>query len=133
MILLDSHVLVWLAEGLPQLGLDARAAVDQALAEEALAVSAITFWEVAISQAKDRLRLIQPVEAWRAELLERGVIELPVTGDVAITSVRVVGLHADPADRLIAATAWSKRATLVTADDRILGWNGPILRLDARR
>jgi PIN domain nuclease of toxin-antitoxin system len=132
MIVLDTHVLVWLAEGLPRLGPEARAAADATLAEEALAVSAITFWEVAMLQAKDRLRLTQPVEAWRAELLDRGLTEIAVTGDLAITSTRLVGFHADPADRIIATTAWLKHATLLTADERILAWNGPVQCLDAR-
>lgn len=132
MIVLDTHALVWLAEGLPQLGKIARTAVDQALAEEALAVSAITFWEVAMLHEKGRLRLTQPAEAWRAELLDRGLQELPVCGEIGIAAVRLDDFHPDPADRIITATATLRRATLVTADDRILEWSGPLLRLDAR-
>ncbi len=57
MILLDTHALVWLAEGLPALGKKARASADQALAEDALAVSAISLWEIALLHQKDRLTL----------------------------------------------------------------------------
>lgn len=132
MIVLDTHALVWLVEGLPQIGPVARAAADAALAEDGLAVSAISFWEVAMLQSRERLRLRQPAEAWRTELLDRGLLELPVTGEVGIAAARLAGFHADPADRMIAATAALRRATLVTADERVLAWNGPLSRLDAR-
>ena len=132
MILLDTHALVWLVEGLPQIGAVARAAADAALSEDSLAVSAISFWEVAMLQARGRLRLRQPAEAWRAELLERGLVELPVTGEIGIAAVRLADFHADPADRIITATAALRRATLITADDRILAWSGPVGRLDAQ-
>lgn len=132
MIVLDTHALVWLAEGLADLGHEARAAADRALAEGALAVSAISFWEVAMLVEKGRLRAVQPLPAWRRELLDSGLTEIPVSGEVGITAVALPDLHPDPADRIIVATASLHRATLVTADRRLLDWSGALHRIDAR-
>ena len=41
--------------------------------------------------------------------------------------------HADPADRFIMATALLHGATLITADDRILMWAGPLRWHEARQ
>jgi len=130
-ILLDTHALVWLVEGLPQLGKKARTAADLALAEERLTVSAIAFWEITMLENKARLRVAQPVGAWRASLIERGLIEIQSRRDRHRGSMPL-GFHADPADRIITATAALNRATLMTADDRILRWSGKLTRIDAR-
>ncbi len=132
MILLDTHTLVWLTEGMADLGLRARAAADRALGEQGLAVSAISFWEIAMLAQKGRLRLVQPPDPWRAELLESGLLEVPANGEIGMTATILPDLHPDPADRIIVATAALHRATLVTADRRLLEWTGELARLDAR-
>ena len=133
MILLDTHALVWLSEGLPTLGKQARKIADQALAEDALAVSAISFWEIALLQQKERITLTQPVPAWRKQLLELGLQELPVDGEIGIAATTLTNFHADPADRFITATALILGASLLTADKRILQWTGKVRRLNASR
>jgi PIN domain nuclease of toxin-antitoxin system len=132
-ILLDTHALIWLAEGAPQLGDGARQLVDAALAHDELGVSAITFWETAMLHQRGRLQLVQPVEAWRRALLDRGLREWPLTGEVGIAAAALPEFHPDPADRFITATALLYGATLVTADDRMLAWSGPLRRHDARQ
>jgi PIN domain nuclease of toxin-antitoxin system len=132
-ILLDIHTLIWLAEGHPQLGKRARHLADEALAQDELGVSAITFWETAMLHQRGRIQLMQPVEAWRRVLADYGLREWPLTGEVGIAAVALRDFHADPADRFITATALLHGATLVTADDRILAWSGPLQRHDARQ
>lgn len=132
MILLDTHALLWLESGSERLGSRTRRLVDRALADEALGVSAITFWEIGMLIAKERLALARPAERLRAELLGSGLVELPLTGDAALAAARLESFHADPADRLIVATALASSATLVTADSRILEWPGRVKRQDAR-
>ena len=132
MILLDTHALIWLDEGNPRLGVEARRRIDGALADDALAVSAITFWECAMLRAKGRIVLGMEMARWRAELLGYGLMELPVSGDLGIAAAELPSFHGDPADRLIVATAIRESALLVTADERILGWDGSVARCDAR-
>ncbi len=133
MILLDTHALVWLSEGLPALGKQARKIADRALAEDGLAVSAISFWEIALLHQKERITLTQGVSAWRNQLLEFGLLELPVDGEIGIAATALVNFHADPADRFIAASAVFFGASLLTADKRILQWTGKVQRIDASR
>lgn len=132
MILLDTHALLWLESGSERLGSRTRKLVDRALVDDALGVSAITFWEIGMLIAKERLALARPAERLRSELLGSGLVELPLTGDAALAAARLESFHADPADRLIVATALASSATLVTADSRILEWSGLVKRQDAR-
>jgi len=106
--------------------------VEQSLRDATLAASAISFWEVAMLHEKGRIDLRQDIRAWRTRLLDDGLIEIPVDGDIAIRANELTGLHADPADRLIIATALGGH-TLVTADARLLSWSGRLSRQDARK
>ncbi|MCP5181285.1 MAG: type II toxin-antitoxin system VapC family toxin [Pseudomonadales bacterium] len=132
MILLDTHVLVWLDQGVSTLGPLAREAIQRTFDSAAVGVSAISFWEVAMLEQRGRLALARSVVAWRGALLAAGVRELPLTGDIGARAVELDGLLADPADRFILATALAEGATLVTADERLLTWRGPLQRVDAR-
>ena len=80
-----------------------------------------------------RLELNQPTANWRQQISKLGIEEVPVSGDIAILAAELDGFAPDPADRIIGATAIVRGATLVTADDRILGWPGTLIRQDARR
>ena len=133
MILLDTHTLLWLAGGHTQLGDQARHVADAALAHDDLGVSAITFWEIAMLHQRGRIQLLQPVDTWRQRILDQGLREWPLTGEVGIAATTLVDFHQDPADRFITATALRHGATLITADERILTWSGPLRRHDARQ
>ncbi len=106
--------------------------IDAAWQADNLAVSAFTFWEVAMLRAKDRLDSPADVATWRRELLGQGLIEIPMDGDIGIRANALDDFHSDPADRIIVATAMGGHR-LVTADERILSWAGSLDRLDARQ
>ncbi len=130
MILLDTQALIWARFSDRRLGRQARREIDGAARESNLAVSAISFWELAMLHAKGRLTLLQDVAAWRDMLLRDGLVEIPVDGAIGIRANELADFHADPADRLIVATALGGHR-LVTADRRILDWPGSLERLDA--
>ena len=133
MILLDTHVLVWLVAGLPSLGKQAKKVADQALVKDELSVSAISFWEIALLHQRRRLILEQPIGAWRTRLLELGLHEIPVDGEIGIAATSMSNFHPDPADRFITATALLSGAALLTADKQILEWSGKVKRINANR
>ena len=133
MILLDTHVLVWLVEGLPALGKQAKKVADEALMKDELSVSAISFWEIALLHQRRRLILEQPIAAWRTRLLELGLHEIPIDGEIGIAATSMSNFHPDLADRFITATALLSGAALLTADKQILDWSGKVRRINANR
>ena len=130
MILLDTHVLLWYRMGDRRLGRRARRTVERALSRRRAAVSAASFWEVALLVSRGRIDLLVDPEAWRRTLLAQGLLEIPVNGIIAVRAGMLAGLRGDPADRLIVATALEGHQ-LRTADRRILEWSGQLNRLDA--
>ena len=128
--MVDTHALLWSRRRSSPMGPGSMEAIDAAWQADDLAVSAFTFWEVAMLRAKDRLDSPEDVAAWRRELMGQGLIEIPVDGDIGIRANGLADFHADPADRIIVATALGGHR-LLTADRRILDWSGPLNRLDA--
>lgn len=133
MIVLDTHVLVWADGDDRKLGRRARALIDQLWAIGKVAVPAIVFWEVGLLQARRRLVLPTSVREWRDAVLAAGAIELPLNGAIAVRALELSGLHDDPADRFIVATALVHGAALMTADERMLDWHHAMERHDARK
>jgi len=131
LILLDTHVLIWQEQGDLRLGPQARRVIARALQEDRTAVSAISFWEVGMRVQKGRLDLFFDLGVWRRDLLDRGLIEIPVDGGIATRAGLLPNIHGDPADRIIVATALEGHQ-LVTADGKILRWPGQLGGLDAR-
>ncbi len=130
MILLDTQVLLWSRFGDARFGRRAHQQIERAAREGDIAVSAISFWEVAMLHEKGRLTLLRSVTSWRKALLQEGLVEIPMDGEIGIRAATLPDFHADPTDRLIVATALEGHR-LVTADRRILEWPGPVSRLDA--
>lgn len=131
MILLDTHVLLWHEKGDQRLGVKARDTFRRELPNGDVAVSPISFWEVGLGIQKGRLTLSLDLTLWRQDLLEQGLVEIPVDGRIAARAGLLRDMHGDPADRIIVATALEGH-TLVTSDDLILNWPGNLNRLDAR-
>jgi PIN domain nuclease of toxin-antitoxin system len=118
-ILLDTHVLYWMANDSKRLSTRARQAILQARHNAGIAVATITLWELAWMAHNGRIAVAVSVESFVRELVAR-VILRPVTPEIAALAVRLPDeFPKDPADRLIAATAMVEGMTLVTADARI--------------
>ena len=86
MILLDTHTLIWLDEGSYRLGKKALSLIDQALQSKELFVASISFWEIAMLVEKGRLEMQMDVDIWRQSLIDNGLQEIPLTGNIAIHS-----------------------------------------------
>jgi PIN domain nuclease of toxin-antitoxin system len=113
------------------LGKRSQRAVDRALEDDQLAVSVVSFWEIALLIAKRRVRSIDSASETRDFILRAGIGELTITGEIAILADDLDSPHGDPADRFIAATAIVHDATLVTADEKLLRWQHPLRRQNA--
>lgn len=120
-IVLDTHALLWWVNDPATLSTPARTVIDAAVESKSVHVSCISSWEIALLVERGRLRLALDVRDWicRCEALPF-LTFVPVSNGIAIESVRLPDFpHADPADRIIAATALSLGAGLVTKDDKL--------------
>jgi len=115
MVLLDTCVLLWLASDQSKLSLNANKAI--AAHANALFVSAITGFEIALKCRAKKLAIPLPISDWFSEVLDfHGVRELPVTARIAMDSVRLPGHHNDPCDRIILATAAINGMKIISCD-----------------
>ena len=120
MILLDTHVVVWLAFGHEHISRRARTAIDGARKNaEGLVISDITLMELATLVSRGRVRLDISLESFLQEVELRFVV-LPINARVCARAVTLPESYPkDPADRIIGATALVEGLTLLTADRQI--------------
>jgi PIN domain nuclease of toxin-antitoxin system len=135
LLLLDTHVLIWLTDGDRQLGAQAKEALRLAYREDRALISAITPWEIALLVRKGRLKLGRDVLDWVHTALDvPGVHLAALELEIAVESTRLPWeAHGDPADRILVATARHLGATLVTADGALLEFakQGHFVGMDA--
>ncbi len=121
-LLLDTHVLLWWLRDEPGLTPQQVQALDRAeAAGDALALSAISLWEIAKLADAARIQLTHSLDGFLEALEHHSRLRvLPLSARVALESTRLAPrFHRDPADQIIAATARVHGLRLVTADGRI--------------
>lgn len=122
MILFDTHALVFDALAPHLLGSEGARAIGESYRSGDLACADITLWEIAMLIDKRRLEVDASIEEFLTAIIAaRRLDVLPVTPVIAALSASGNVPEGDPADRLIAATAISHGATLITKDRRLIG------------
>ncbi|MGH7848484.1 MAG: type II toxin-antitoxin system VapC family toxin [Candidatus Binatia bacterium] len=121
MILLDTHVFLWMCLEPKRLSRRATFAIRRAAASGGFAIASISLWEIAMLVALGRLSPRGTPETWMADLIETsGVVVKELSPAVAVLSTQFPSdFPSDPADRLISATARAEGLMLVTRDGRI--------------
>ena len=120
LILLDTHVVVWLAGEEYRLSSKAKTAIDKARqTEQGLAVSDFTLYELSTLYRKKQFTLAISPESFLSEV-ERRFVVLPITTRICVGALSLPASYPkDPADRIIGATALVEGLALVTADAQI--------------
>lgn len=118
MIVLDTNALIFDALNPTRLSRRARALIERAHTQNNLGCSDISLWEIAMLIAKGRLDPgTSALEFMNLALAARAIAMLPITPKIAELSTKLPqAVSADPADRLIAATAIHHGATLISTD-----------------
>ena len=126
-LLLDTHVLLW-AAGLPD-KLSSQAMDLLHNPENHLLFSAASMWEITIKRGLGRSDFRVEPEVLRRGLVENGYSELPINSTHVLAVGHLPGIHKDPFDRVLVAQAMTEEVLLLTADDMVAQYPGPIRRI----
>lgn len=85
--------------------------------------------KINIHEAKTNLSRLVDQAALRRGLLDNGYEELAISGQHAVAVNNLPGLHKDPFDRMLIAQAQLEGITLVTADETVIQYKGPIKKV----
>jgi PIN domain nuclease of toxin-antitoxin system len=120
MILLDTHVVVWLVGDPKRLSPRAHDAILHARASgESIAFSPVSIFEIAYAAYRKRLPLTVATSEFIGQVEEKLKL-VPLTSEIARRAAELPDhFHGDPMDRIIAATAIVENCALITHDDRI--------------
>jgi PIN domain nuclease of toxin-antitoxin system len=123
MLVLDTHALIWAHKGI-RISKKVERRIRTAGEKHELFVSAITPWEIAQGVRRGRIRVAGDVLEWIHDALDAlSVLVASLEPAIAVDAVNLPAWeHADPADRIIVATARRLEAPLVTADGIILAY-----------
>ncbi len=123
-VLLDTHLLLWVAAGNEQIPDQVRKRLVDEQVEPLFSVASI--WEVVIKSALGRNDFKVNPALLRRGLLENGYQELPITSAHALAVSQLPDHHRDPFDRILAAQANEEGVELLTADVTLASYPGPI-------
>jgi PIN domain nuclease of toxin-antitoxin system len=123
-LLLDTHLLLWAAGSPEKLSPHARALIE--LSENELLFSAASLWEIAIKSGLGRDDFAVDARLLRRGLLDNGYGELPIVSEHAVAIESLPPIHKDPFDRMLIAQATIEGISLLTADELVAQYPGPI-------
>jgi PIN domain nuclease of toxin-antitoxin system len=123
-MVLDTHIWIWWITGMPQASQEVLELIR--LNRANLCISAMSLWEAHLLMEKKRLVVRGKPDRVIRKWLETYPLEVvPVSGEIALLGRTLPIEHGDPADRLILATAVSRKMPLITADEKLrsLEWS----------
>jgi PIN domain nuclease of toxin-antitoxin system len=123
-LLLDTHLLLWTAEGFKHVPRGARALISDP--ENALFFSVASLWEIAIKSGLKRPDFQVDARLLRRGLIDNGYRELPIVSEHAVAIDALPAIHKDPFDRLLIAQATIEGITLLTDDVIVAQYPGPV-------
>ncbi|MCK9540476.1 MAG: type II toxin-antitoxin system VapC family toxin [Novosphingobium sp.] len=126
-LLLDTHVLLWAAGDPQRLSAEARKLLDDSDTE--LFFSAASLWEIAIKSGLGRPDFSVNARLLRRGLLDNGYSELPIASEHAVAIDALPDVHKDPFDRILIAQAIVEGITLLTTDEAVAQYSGPVRKI----
>lgn len=126
-LLLDTHLLLWAAQGLERLPPEAQALMSDS--DNELFFSVASLWEIVIKRGLGRSDFKVDARVLRRSLLDNSYSELSILSEHAVAIDALPPIHKDPFDRLLVAQATVEGITLLTADVHVATYPGPIRRV----
>ena len=123
-VLLDTHLLLWAKAFPARLPEAARQLIIDP--DTDVLFSAASIWEIAIKQSQRREDFRVDAAVLRGKLLDTDYTELPVLGEHAVATATLPLIHKDPFDRLLVGQAIVERVELLTVDEQLARYPGPI-------
>lgn len=123
-VLLDTHLLLWSQQAPDRLPPSLSEFLLSSEIEPVFSTASI--WEVAIKHSQQRADFRAHPGILRATLLEAGYTELHVQGEHAVAVAVLPWVHKDPFDRLLVAQAIVEGIELLTVDEQLARYPGPI-------
>jgi len=123
--LLDTHVILWVAENSPLLSEQAKNAVLDKCAKKYVSIASA--WEVAIKLGIKKLYLDGGLSEFFRIIDENGFIMLSVEREYLLRLDELPNYHKDPFDRLLLATALAENMKIITVDENIYLYDIPFM------
>ena len=115
--LLDTHVLIWLAENSPKLPLEIKELVKHPM--NVISVSSVSLWEIAIKMKLGKLDIDFTLDEFLVAVENSNFDILQIDSNYLRSLSVLPLLHKDPFDRLLVATAVADGLTIITVDENI--------------
>lgn len=125
-LLLDTHLLLWVAAEPEKLSVVALQAIEDP--QNQLLFSPASLWEVAIKRGLGRADFTVDPRLLRRGLLDNGYEELSITGAHAVAVDELPAIHKDPFDRILIAQSIVEGISLMTVDDLVAQYPAPIIQ-----
>jgi PIN domain nuclease of toxin-antitoxin system len=121
---LDTHAWIWWVTQDKRLSKIAQRAIQSAIRQEGIWISAISVLEIAKKVEKRQLVLDRPFQQWLTSAMSaEGLLIAELTVDILIQSCELPApFHGDPADQIIAATVRYHGGRLITKDQKLLDY-----------
>ncbi|MEO9589672.1 MULTISPECIES: type II toxin-antitoxin system VapC family toxin [Marinobacter] len=123
-LLLDTHILLWAAAQPDKLSPEAATLIGNA--ENRLYFSAASLWEVVIKNSLGRTDFHVDPHLLRRGLVDNGYLELPISSQHTLAVSHLPDIHKDPFDRILVAQAETEGFLLLTSDDVVGRYPGPV-------
>ncbi len=123
-LLVDTHLLLWAAQGIEHLPPDAQTLMSEP--ENELFFSVASLWEIVIKSGLGREDFKVDPQLFRRSMLDNGYHELPILSRHVVAVSTLPTIHKDPFDRLLVAQAIAEGIMLLTADKQVAKYLGPV-------
>lgn len=123
-LLLDTHILLWAAAEPHRLSAEASTLISNT--DNQLYFSAGSLWEVVIKNGLGRPDFRVDPHLLRRGLIDNGYLELAISSQHTLAVSHLPDIHKDPFDRILVAQAESEGFLLLTADEMVARYPGPV-------